>query len=53
MLTYLPVMNLIFHSAPIDLDAWFKIVAAGVITYMILEFEKKWLRRRAGREKGN
>ncbi|MFV1957370.1 MAG: cation-transporting P-type ATPase [bacterium] len=52
MFTYLPAMNLMFHSAPIDLNAWAKIVAAGVITYMIIEFEK-WLRRRIDSEKGD
>jgi len=52
MFTYLPAMNLMFHSAPIDLNAWAKIVAAGVITYMIVEFEK-WLRRRIDSEKGD
>ncbi len=41
--TYLPVMNRLFQSAPIDLEAWFRIAAAGIITFAIVEFEK-WLR---------
>jgi cation-transporting ATPase F len=41
--TYLPVMNRLFQSAPIDLAAWGRIVAAGIIVFAIIEFEK-WLR---------
>jgi Ca2+-transporting ATPase len=44
--TYLPLMNRLFQSAPIDIDAWARIVAAGVITYLIVEFEK-WLRMKS------
>ncbi|MCF6291282.1 MAG: cation-transporting P-type ATPase [Desulfobacterales bacterium] len=40
--TYLPVMNRLFHSAPIDLAAWSRIVAAGLLAYLIVEGEK-WL----------
>jgi Ca2+-transporting ATPase len=50
--TYLPIMNKLFQSAPINHDAWVRIVTAGVITYIIVEFEK-WLRSRAGEEKSN
>ena len=39
--TYLPIMNRLFHSAPIDLDAWTRIVTAGIIAFMIVEFEKR------------
>ncbi|HDK43671.1 MAG TPA: cation-transporting P-type ATPase, partial [Desulfobacteraceae bacterium] len=48
--TYLPVMNTLFQSAPIDLEAWFRIAAAGIITFAIVEFEK-WLRARALRRR--
>lgn len=44
--TYLPIMNRLFQSAPIDFNAWARIVAAGISTYMIVEFEK-WLRMRS------
>jgi len=44
--TSLPIMNRLFQSAPIDPGAWFRIVAAGVITYLIVEFEK-WLRTKS------
>lgn len=40
--TYLPLMNRLFHSAPIDLGAWIRIVAAGMAAYVIVEVEK-WL----------
>ncbi len=43
--TYVPVMNRIFHSAPIGWDAWWRILLTGAATYMIVGFEK-WLRRR-------
>ncbi len=47
--TYLPVMNRLFQSAPIGLGAWSRIVAAGIITFAIVEFEK-WLRLRGIRK---
>ncbi|MCW7073910.1 MAG: cation transporting ATPase C-terminal domain-containing protein [Methanophagales archaeon] len=43
--TYIPVMNRLFHSAPVSLDAWVRTVAAGIITYFIVEAEK-WFRQR-------
>jgi Ca2+-transporting ATPase len=38
--TYLPLMNRLFQSAPIDLGAWIRIVAAGLLAYVIVETEK-------------
>jgi cation-transporting P-type ATPase F len=43
--TYLPVVNKLFHSAPIELEAWVRIVAAGITAFVIVEFEK-WVRVR-------
>jgi cation-transporting P-type ATPase F len=43
--TYLPVVNKLFHSAPIELEAWVRIVAAGITAFAIVEFEK-WVRVR-------
>ena len=43
--TYVPVMNYLFHSAPIGWDAWWRILLTGVATYVIVGFEK-WLRRK-------
>ncbi|MFH1217162.1 MAG: cation-transporting P-type ATPase [Pseudomonadota bacterium] len=40
--TYLPLMNRLFQSAPLDLGAWLRIVASGIAAYLIVEMEK-WL----------
>ncbi len=39
--TYLPVMNRLFHSAPIGADSWARIILAGLAAYVIVEVEKK------------
>ncbi|WP_052761262.1 cation-transporting P-type ATPase [Sedimenticola thiotaurini] len=43
--TYLPVMQLFFHSAPLDSDAWLRILAAGATLFFVVEIEK-WVVRR-------
>ena len=43
LFTYAPVMNVLFHSAPIDADSWSRIVAVAVIVFVAVEFEK-WIR---------
>jgi Ca2+-transporting ATPase len=43
--TYLPAMNWMFHSAPISIEAWGRILAVAVITYSVVGLEK-WLRLR-------
>jgi Ca2+-transporting ATPase len=43
--TYLPVMNRLFQSAPIDLGAWVRIVTVGLLVYLIVEAEK-WVQVR-------
>jgi magnesium-transporting ATPase (P-type) len=49
LFTYSEVMNRLFQSAPIGLDAWLRIVAVGMGVYLIIGLEK-WLRRtRAGK----
>jgi magnesium-transporting ATPase (P-type) len=48
MLTYLPVFNRLFHTAPIGLDSWARILAAAVISYGIVAIEKRLRRRRGG-----
>ena len=45
MFTYLPAMNLIFHSAPISFESWGRILSVSVITSFVVGAEK-WLRRR-------
>ncbi len=45
LITYSPLMNKLFHTAPIGLDDWLRILAVGVCIYLIIDLEK-WLRRR-------
>ena len=42
LFTYLPVMNRLFHSAPIGGVVWAWILGAGVLTYVLIEVEKHW-----------
>ncbi len=39
--TYLPLMNHLFQSAAIGVGSWIRIVAAGCISYLVVEIEKK------------
>ncbi len=43
LFTYTPVMNRLFHTAPIDLGAWLRITAVAASVFIAVEFEK-WLR---------
>jgi cation-transporting ATPase F len=43
--TYVPFMNLAFHSAPIDGGQWLLILGASTAIWVVVGFEK-WLRRR-------
>jgi Ca2+-transporting ATPase len=45
MFTYLPAMNLMFHSAPISFEAWTRILAVSLTVSLVVGIEK-WLRRR-------
>jgi len=38
--TYLPIMNKLFHTAPLDLAAWGRIVAFGITVLLVVELEK-------------
>jgi len=42
--TYVPLMNYLFHTAPIGGDAWWRILLTGVAAYVVVGIEK-WLRR--------
>jgi cation-transporting P-type ATPase F len=48
--TYLPLMNFIFHSAPIGWDAWWRVLLTAVVVHAIVELEKWWRRTRAVRK---
>ena len=45
--TYLPFMNRLFQSAPLELAVWGRVVASGVAVFLIIELEKVlWQRRK-------
>jgi magnesium-transporting ATPase (P-type) len=44
VLTYVPVMNRLFHTAPIDGLAWAPILGTSLTVYLVVGFEK-WIRR--------
>ncbi len=45
LFTYAPLMNRLFHSAPIGLASWLRIVAAAAAVFALVEAEK-WFRHR-------
>ncbi len=45
LFTYLPIMNLFFASAPIDINSWLRVVGASFIIFSIVALEK-YLRQR-------
>ncbi|MBE7502317.1 MAG: cation-transporting P-type ATPase [Verrucomicrobiales bacterium] len=45
LFTYAPVMNRLFHTAPISGPAWLRILAVAVAGYALVGIEK-WIRRR-------
>jgi magnesium-transporting ATPase (P-type) len=50
--TYLPLMQSLFHTAPIAAGAWLRILVAGILLLLIVEGEKalisRWTNQRAG-----
>jgi Ca2+-transporting ATPase len=46
--THTNLMNNFFHSAPIGIESWARIVAAGVLVFVIVEIKKWWFRRKTG-----
>ncbi len=38
--TYLPVMNRLFHTAPISAEAWLRIIGVGVAVWLVVGLEK-------------
>jgi len=49
LFTHAPVMNRLFHTAPLDLASWIYITSVGFAAYCIVEFEK-WVRRKVGHD---
>jgi cation-transporting ATPase F len=48
ILTHTPLMNRLFHTAPMDTGSWIYVTGVGVAAALIVELEK-WIRRRTGR----
>jgi magnesium-transporting ATPase (P-type) len=48
LLTYVPVMNRLFHTAPLSVETWLPVITAGMLVYMVVGLEK-WLRSRGWR----
>ena len=46
--TYTPVMNRLFHTAPIHGESWLRIVGVAALVFVAVEFEK-WIRFGRGR----
>ncbi len=45
LFTYLPVMQMLFHTTPIDLGAWFRIILFALCLFVLVELEKTAARR--------
>lgn len=45
LFTYLPIMQLFFHTASIDAAAWGKIFVVGLLLFIAVELEKKLIHR--------
>lgn len=43
---YVPIMNTFFHTQPLSLESWTRIIGAGLSVFIIITIEK-WLRRRS------
>jgi magnesium-transporting ATPase (P-type) len=46
LFTYLPLMNQLFHTAPIGLMDWVHILAVGLVIYLVIGAEKRFRRYR-------
>ena len=38
--TYAPIMNLLFHTAPISFESWTRILLVAFIAFVVVEVEK-------------
>jgi cation-transporting P-type ATPase F len=47
LLTYTPIMNLWFNTAPITGFQWLKLLGVSLVAYIIIELEKMWGRSRS------
>jgi len=49
LITYVPALNTLFHTAPLDVGTWLLILAAGAVAFLVVEADKLVWRRRAAR----
>ncbi|RPI60903.1 MAG: HAD family hydrolase, partial [Planctomycetaceae bacterium] len=47
-ITYAPMANRLFHTAPLAWDVWVRVIAIGALAYAVVELEK-WIRFRLHR----
>ena len=45
LLTYTPLMNRLFATAPIGVRAWLEIFAVGVVSALVVSVDKRWVQR--------
>ncbi len=51
--TYLPIMNKLFHTAPISLNDWLHIFAVGLVIHLVIACDKRirlWLEQRTDKK---
>lgn len=48
LFTYAPFMNHLFHTAPISLESWLRVLGVGLFTFSVVGFEK-WVRLHMGK----
>ena len=46
LLTYTPLMNRLFATAPIGLQAWLEIFTVGVVSALVVSVDKRWAQRK-------
>ncbi len=49
LFTYLPLLNRLFHTVPIGVDSWLRILGVGILSHWLISLEKWSTRRRASR----
>ena len=52
LFTYAPVMNTLFHTAPISGESWLRMIGVAAVVFVVVEIEK-WLRYGRGRSDRN
>ncbi|MEJ8804275.1 cation-transporting P-type ATPase [Pontibacter sp. H249] len=50
LIIYLPIMNKLFHTSPIEIMSWLRVLGAGFVLFVVVTIEK-WLRFSAAARK--